>query len=669
MNEAVIRPREDAVNVNDLERRRFPPDRLGTLGPHSVWLAGAVFWSLIVMSLILQFAEIQRWRDKIENLDPLFADYGLVLLDEDLLFGVAPATKAAQEAGIRRGDWIIAVNGDDYSVYTNDIAIYAMTAPQVARLIRDAGTDPITFAVQNQEESNAELADEAAGLDTEDKQYWRLVELKRSPAARNLPSIPAEITRRWVLKGIKWTIAGLLFLSAIYLWWKKRRELVNVAVACAIAIYAGRVDSLPRFEEVSLGLVTLLGLVSSLGVGLFILTLPALPDGRYRPVAARWIMLAGLFVIGTGLLYAGMAMIPWEFVKGNSRAYLAIQNILGPTTRDGQPLLLLAAIALALLKFLRTPMGAERQQVKLITLGLTAGFVAMAAQYIWKFIRSWLQQTGTNDIVVAVIGDIVGVLTDIAPLLIVLGVIAAQLRYRLNDADSFISRTAAYGVVTALITTLWGSLTTWTTAALASVGGAEGASAISAMLAAAVFVPARKRVLDWTESRFQPALVRMRSLPAKIRSLAHDHDPAEIGRAALQATVRGIGARYGAIALAERQGYVVIAAESVSPAQVAMFLAHGHENGGDGTDRIELDFPLRVDLGDLVGPVGVLLLGPRSDGAGYSSDEKEALYLLKGPLSEALRATARRASRNGAIAAVLERLEARIDAMEARQGG
>lgn len=669
MNEAVTRPREDAVNVNDLELRRFPPDRLGTLGPRSVWLAGALFWSLILMSLTLQFAEIQRWRDKIENLDPLFADYGLVLLDEDLLFGVAPATEAAHKAGIRRGDRIIAVNGDDYSVYTDDAAIYMMTVPQVARLIRDAGTDPITFAVQNREESNAELADEAAGRDTEDKQYWRLVDLKRSPSARNLPSVPFEITRRWVLKGISWTIAGLLFLSAIYLWWKKRRELINVAVACAIAIYAGRVDSLPRFEEVSLGLVTLLGLVSSLGVGLFIMTLPALPDGRYRPMAARWIMVAGLLVIGTGLLYAGMTMIPWEFVKGISRAYFAIQSTLAQLTRDGQPLLLLIAIALALLKFLRTPMGDERQQVKLITLGLVAGFVAMAAQYIWKFIRSWLQQTSTTDIVIAVIEDIVSVLTDIAPLLIVLGVIASQLRYRLNDADSFISRTAAYGVVTALITTLWGSLTTWTTAALGSFGGAQSASAISAMLAAVVFVPARKRVLDWTESRFQPALVRMRSLPAKIRSLAHDHDPGEIGGAALQATVKGIGARYGAIALSERTRDVVIAAENVSPAEVAAFLARGPENGGAVTDKIELDFPLRVDLRDLIGPVGVLLVGPRSDGAGYSSDEREALDLLKGPLSETLRATARRASRNVAIAALLERLEARIEAMEARQSG
>lgn len=672
VNEAATEPREGAVDVAHFEQRqRFPPDRLGTLGPRAVWLAGALFWALVLLALVQQFAEIQRWRDKIETLDPLFADYGMVLLDEDLLFEVAPATQAAYKAGIRRGDTILAVNGEEYSVYTGEMALYAMTAPQVARLIRDAGTDPITFAVQNDKEAAAEAADKAAGVDTEDKQYWRLIDLKRSPSAANLSSVPVELARRWVLKGIKWTIAALLLLSAIYLWWKKRRELVNVAVACAMAIYGGGVGSEPLFDEISFILSGLLRLVSTLGVGLFIMTLPALPDGRYRPVAARWIMLGGLVVIGTGVLAQGLAMVPWKYFRGIEDAYWAIQGALSLVQYRGGLVLLLLAIALALFKFLRTPKGPERQQVKLIAFGLIAGFLALAAIYVRNFLLSLVPQ---HSLAWIVIYDMGAVLLDSAPLFIALGVVGSQMRYRLNDADSFISRTAAYGVVTAVITTVWGSLTTWTTGALAAIGGAESASAISAVLAAAVFVPVRKRVLDWTEAKFQPALVRMRSLPAKIRSLAHDHDPAEIARAALVATVKGVGARHGAIALAEGEGHKVIAADTVAPDDVAAFLAGSAEhdrNGAEGRHGSEggdgLAFPVRIDLSDLVGPVGVLLIGPRSDGASYSSDEKEALGMICGPLAEALRATSRRARRNGAIAEALASLEARIGQVETRQ--
>lgn len=642
-------------------RARFPPDRLGTLGPRSVVLAGAVFWTLVVLALGFQFAEVQRWRDKVANLDPLYADYGLALLDEGIIFGVAPATEAARKAGIQRGDAIIAVNGEDYGIYTDGLPTDTMTALEVARLIRDAGTDPITFTVQNLKESQRQAADLLTGRDTEDKDYWRFVDLERSPAARNTVLGSVEIKRRWVLKAIEWAIAALLIASAIFLWWKKRRELVNVLAASAIAIMAGRVGTWVVSTGLAGASITSFNIVQDLGIGLFILTLPALPDGRYRPWAARWIMLGGLYVFLSGLVLAALNQLPLMLFTVPPPGFYVAWNAVYRLGKYAEPALLLVAIGLAILKLRATPKGPERQQAKFIGLGLVAGFVAVAAGYAWNFAWSWLE---LNSLAGIVIGDLAAILKNLGPLLIMLGVIASQLRYRLNDADAFISRTAAYGVVTAVIATLWGSLTTWTTAALAAIGGSASATGISTVLAAVVFVPARKRVLDWTEMKFQPALVRMRGLPAKILSLAHDHDPAEIANAALRATVRGIGASHGAIALAEGKDFVIIANRDIGEAEVAEFLARDGE-----PCEVSLTFPVRIELSDLVGPVGVLLLGPRSDGAGYSSDEKGALELIRGPLSEALRATARRASRNGAIASMLANMEGRIGAMEARHGG
>lgn len=639
---------------------RFLPDQLGTLGPRAHFLAGAIFWVLVMLALGFQFAEAQRWRDKLANLDPLYAGYGLVLLDEGIIFGVAPATKAARNAGIRRGDSIIAVNGEDYGIYTDGLPTDTMTASEVARLIRDAGSNPITLTVQSLNESQQQTADLLAGRDMEDKDYWRHVDLERSAAAKAAALGSLELKRRWALKAIEWAIAALLIASAIILWWKKRRELVNILAAGAIAIMAGRVGTWVVSTDFDEAAITTFNIVQNLGIALFILTLPALPDGRYRPVAARWIMLGGAYVFLSSVVLAALNRLPLMLFTVPPPGLSVAWNAVYTLENYARPALLLVAIGLAILKFRRTPKGPERQQAKFIGLGLVAGFVAVAAGYGWEFFSTWL---GFSGLVSIIIGDLAAILKHLGPLLIVLGVIASQLRFRLNDADAFISRTAAYGVVTAAITTLWGSLTTWTTAALAAIGGSASASGISTILAAVVFVPARKRVLDWTEMKFQPALVRMRSLPAKISALAHDHDPAEIGHAALRATVHGVGASHGAIALAEEDRYVVIAAQDIGATEVADYLARDGEQSKPG-----LPFPVRIELSDLLGPVGLLLLGPRSDGAGYSSDEKDALKLIRGPLGEVLRATARRASRNASMASLLAQLEGRISAMEVERG-
>lgn len=649
------------------------PDHLGALGRRGAWIAGVMFWILIALTLAFQIAEGERWRDKVVNLDPLFGQYGLVILNEGIFFGVSPTTQSAVKGGIQYNDTILEVNGENYAKYSDDILAEYMTAEQVARLIRDADGKTITLTVQSSDESAEELHDIENGVGTEDKQYWRFVELDAARESLTTSLRSFEITKRYILKASEWIVALLMILAAIFLWFKCRRDLVSVLIAASIAIAGAYVGTGNLTITVNPDYLFVYRSLQDIGTTILIVALPALPDGRYSLAYSKWIGFVAITVfvvrylsLGSFLvlsLYYGKTdtadLIPLIGMK-NFNLISNVRHEIAENLFNIMNGLLLVAVVMAFVKYSRIPAGPERQQAKFIGVGLIAGFMMISLGYLWRISFTYLN---LDDKASIAIGYVISIIGSAAPLIMVSGLIASQLKYRLNDADSFISRAAAYGLVTAIITTVWGSLTTWMSGALASIGGTASATGISTVLAAAVFVPARKRMLDWTEKKFQPALVRMRSLPAKIRSLAHDHDPTEIAKATLAATRMGIGADYGAIVLCVGNGHLVIAADNVSESEVDGYLAQGQHDSFDGPK-----FAAKVDLTDLIGPVGLVLLGPRSDGAGYSSDEKEALELIRTPLSEALRATSRRASRNTNIANILSNLEARIAAMETKPG-
>jgi len=151
--------------------------------------------------------------------------------------------------------------------------------------------------------------------------------------------------------------------------------------------------------------------------------------------------------------------------------------------------------------------------------------------------------------------------------------------------------------------------------------------------------------------------VKMRGLPAKLLPWRSDHDPADVAKGTLLAIVNGVQASSAALVL-DDEG---------EPRVLATYEVEEHISLADiGQDDPEARaFPVHLKLDDLVGPIGFLLIGPRSDGASYNSDEKAAMKLVAGPLAEVLRATSRRAHRNHALAEMLTAVDARVARLEA----
>jgi hypothetical protein len=231
------------------------------------------------------------------------------------------------------------------------------------------------------------------------------------------------------------------------------------------------------------------------------------PDGHLPSPRFRWV--AGL-AIATGVAWALGALFatPTDEIVlvGSIVSFLGAMTAIGLRFRRGNRM--------------------EREQIKWPLASAGAGVVLLVASL-------FIQDPFPN---VANLLDIVGILNFFA-LPIALGI--AVLRYRLYDIDRIISRTISYGVITALLVTIFLMVNLALQAALSSVTSSNAfAVAGSTLLAAALFTPIRGRVQRSVDRRFDRARYDADRLTVEFADRLRDEiDLAALGDE-LDATVR-----------------------------------------------------------------------------------------------------------------------------------
>jgi hypothetical protein len=134
----------------------------------------------------------------------------------------------------------------------------------------------------------------------------------------------------------------------------------------------------------------------------------------------------------------------------------------------------------------RRSSGERRQQLKWLLSGIVAAMPGLALSIALGDATGWLD----------VLGGFSFAFTAALPL----GIGVAVLRYRLFDIDRLISRTLAYGAVTALLAGAYVGLVLLATRELAF--SSEVAVAVSTLAAAAAFNPVRRWVQRLVDRRF-----------------------------------------------------------------------------------------------------------------------------------------------------------------------
>ena len=354
---------------------------------------------------------------------------------------------------------------------------------------------------------------------------------------------------------------------------------------------------------------------------LLMVALASFPDGIFVPRFLRWVLPAGL-------LLAIFVSVPGVDED--------LQGIIGL-------LALLGVLASQLVRFRREPAGITRQQIKWAGFGFAAGLLLVLAALI----------------LIGIIGDDPSTMTPLSSLAVLvlfssgmaamaLGLLIALTRFRLWEADTVITRSAAYAVVTLIVGVVWAASSDLVKLVITEVMGHDseaGATTVGAIIAAGVFTPTQSVVLGWTRRHFGGPLDQIHDAAKRLKNWGLTEPPAEVATRALSIIDQAVHPVASAIVMDTAMGDELIAAREVTSEKDPRLIE-------------------RLILEDEESPVGVLLLGRRSDGNRYNRQEIEAIREIIPSLAEALRVARGRYSRDNLMQQRLDEMAARLAQLE-----
>lgn len=424
--------------------------------------------------------------------------------------------------------------------------------------------------------------------------------------------------------------AVLLCISTILV---GRRQRDPVAALLALAFLTWTITSSFDFRTSS----ELPQLLDRCRFLLFAVALLLFPEGRWQPGWTRVVAAAsaGVFLIGVG---ETLRLLPTRWFLA-----MAIPCVL-------------AGIGSLAARFRASPDYALKQQLKWVGLGLVAGVGLILSARAGSAART----TGFP-----VMGLVWEAMFQLGIIIVALGFLVSLLRYRLFDAETVISRSAAYATLTiALVATFGG------TEALIqnvgqnylgmNIGGVSGGMA--AAVAAVLLNPLHERFTDWAEDRFQPDLAQLkRQMPELLARLGRSTSTRQVCDEVLPHINAAIHATRSAVLLDGR----IVAASGIT-------LGEARRSGlqsGDDSDRV---FPVRMALGSATG-APCLLLGARPDGTLYGREDLDAVRSTFPALQHALITAEHREAlatainhRDKRLRTEISRIRARLEVLERR---
>ncbi|MBI3675087.1 MAG: hypothetical protein HY243_00520 [Proteobacteria bacterium] len=370
----------------------------------------------------------------------------------------------------------------------------------------------------------------------------------------------------------------------------------------------------------------------------------AFPDGRYWPSWTRF-----------SLIIAPLILVPATLIAGDYSQFSLF-------TAPG----FIAVVAILALRYRRLAPGTERQQFRWVAFGLATGVTVLLLRIPFAMFQyglkpgpfsPWIDLGGSfvHALGYAIIGAGFGV---------------SLLRYRLYDAESLISRSAALTAATVMLAGLWATSEKALETLLPAIMG-QGqetlAGIISAGFAVVLVTSIHGRVRQWIEKRFQRGVYRLKEkLPALLDVLSPRVDTAVLCEKVLSDIVRDVRATKAAILLRGGSNFLIAAQHQVDEFDVRAWLeaqssAETIEEGS--ADSI---FKVALPLVDTLKnePIGWLLVGPRPDGTTCNRDERNALAAVAAPIARTLAAVQARENREGRLLAGLAVLEQRLSLLE-----
>lgn len=415
-------------------------------------------------------------------------------------------------------------------------------------------------------------------------------------------------------------LACCALLSCSFLLARRRpNDPVALLFAFAFAGMAATIDP-PLKMWMAMGWPIEYDIISGLWFYLLLVALAVFPDGIFVPKPLRWILLSGIpLAVAINLPSVGVLS-----------AFIGLAA-------------LLVILAGQVLRYRRLQPGIERQQIKWAAFGFAVGLMLVLAAFVLLLFLPDHPSRRT-----LLLGLTTVVLFSLGMAAIPLGLLIALTRFRLWEADTVITRSAAYAVVTLVVGVVWAASSDLVKMVIEEVIGRQsqaGATTVGAIIAAGIFSPTQSLVLGWTRKRFGGPVDRMRDAAKRLKSWGLTETPGEVATRALGIIDQVMHPSASAIVLDGALSRELVAARDVASA--------------DDPELVE-----QLTLADDEGPVGTLLLGRRSDRNRYNRQQLEAIEVLIPALAEALRVSRSHFSRESMMQQRLDEMSARLAQLE-----
>jgi hypothetical protein len=583
----------------------------------------AVYRTLWLLALALAVAAVSvgTYRGVVRSSERPFSHVGLGWQEQDGRIRLrAPQSAEAAESGIRRGGAIVAIDGTAVSDSIDSIAEIERRLPrnEGAKVTLDVRQPDGTRTRHVLTRLRSHLDEPLAGTGLSSDIYLWL------NLATNL-------------------VPDLFLLAAAFVLFRgAKASAVSALLSMALVLMAATGPAAWFFYQ-SAWLVTVRDYATGASLAAFFVGLLAFPDGRFVP---RWTFVAAC------AFTLWCAFVPFASLQARAAAGL---------------IMLLVTAAALVQRYRRIESDSARQQLRWAMLGFVWGATLFAVSILLNTPDLLGAENDTPAIIwLSIAAQVCG---GLGTACIAGGLLLSLLRYRLYDVDAVMSRSAAYGLLTAGFVALFaGSEKTIELLGEHYFEGGFGSlsGAVAAALSALVVVPLHNRMNHWAERRFQKRLNQLRSeLPEAVADLREAAPENAIVAEVLERVATGIRARYAAMILDGR----VAGVHGSDPGAAERWQGANAPDPAVSSldcDRSDPVFPMRVPLrardrrfGE---PLGWLLLGPRPDGSFYGKDEQEALADVADPIARALRVVRLREEREQRLGAEIEaRLLGRIE--------
>lgn len=386
----------------------------------------------------------------------------------------------------------------------------------------------------------------------------------------------------------------------------------------------------------------------------------------------RWLNVA-IFDLGNVLLLAGILLFPhgrlsWRVV--GLLAALPILMFLQGTLYKTVFISFMIIAVLMLLRCLRQSASTEqRQQIRWALLGFSGYAVLRCVSIVSDFLK-WSTASFGQQLIVEMIA---GVALALAVLVLQLGLLIALLRYRLYDAESVISRSANFALITVLVGGIFAAANEAVKVVVLGFYGPDAGQTpgiFAAAVATVAVTPLYEKIQNWSERKFQKNLYLLRDdLPEVVRDMRETASLSELLHEVLARIELGVRAvRSAAIVNGEVMQTRGVTSAEVEAWQSSEVARNRAEENCESADKI---FPVRVPLVPSSGdeaPIGIIVIGPRPDGSIIGKEEQKALTGVSEAIARAIRNVIKREEQERRVNELIESNSRRIAELEALLG-